>query len=196
MAQSEVMLEAKVSEILENILGLLSLEGSFEVEELADSVNVSIDTEDAGRLIGRGGENLTALQLLVNQILSRQLGPQEEGKPEFKRVVVDVANWKKQKEDDLTDKAKEWAKQVLDENKPMELEPMPSWQRRIIHLSVEGIEGVTTESVGEGDDRHLVIKPAGGDLQAEPSEAVSVDKESAEEVVDAPVDEKEAAQKE
>lgn len=184
MAQSEVMLEAKVSEILENILGLLSLEGSFEVEEKDQSVEVSIDTEDAGRLIGRGGENLTALQLLVNQILSRQLGVSSDEKQEFKRVVVDVANWKKQKEGDLNEKAKEWAQQVLDENKSLELEPMPSWQRRIVHLSIEDIEGVTTESIGEGEERHLVIKLAGETSQeeaAEPSALVEepVEKETA-----------------
>lgn len=152
------MLESKVSEILENILGLLLLEGSFEVEEKEEGVFVFIETDDAGRLIGRQGETLTALQLLVNQILSRQLenSGQKDG---FKRVLIDVSNWKKQKEEDLADRAKKIAEEVKESKKPMEIEPMPAWQRRVFHLVIEDTPGVTSESVGEGAERHLVIKP-------------------------------------
>lgn len=50
--------------------------------------------------------------------------------------------------------------QVKETNQPLELEPMPSWQRRIIHMQVQEAEGVDSESVGEGESRHLVIRPA------------------------------------
>jgi spoIIIJ-associated protein len=164
------MLETKVSEILENILGLLALEGSFEVEEKEDQVAVSIDTDDAGRLIGRGGETLSALQLLVNQMLSRQLSAgQTEQSSEFKRVIIDVANWRSDKEQDLADKAMQYAEQVKESGQPLELEPMPSWQRRIIHMTLQEIEGITSESEGEGLDRHLVIKP--GNAESTPAES-------------------------
>lgn len=146
-------MEATVSEILENILGLLALEGSFEVNEKEEGIFVTIDTEDAGRLIGRNGETLTALQYLVNQILSRQ---QEE----FKRVIVDVANWRSSKEEDLARRASEWAAQVLETGKPLELEPMPAWQRRVVHMTIQDTPGVASESEGEGIERHLVISPA------------------------------------
>lgn len=146
-------MEAQVSEILENILGMLALEGSFEVNEKEEGIFVTIDTTDAGRLIGRNGETLSALQFLVNQILAKQT-------EEFKRVIVDVANWRSSKEEDLARKAKEWADQVKESGKPMELEPMPSWQRRIIHMTIQDTEGVSSESTGEGPDRHLVISPA------------------------------------
>jgi len=146
--------EAKVSEILENILGLLALEGSFEVVEGTDEVVVTVEPNDPGRLIGFRGETLDALQLLVNQIVSRQ------SPDEFKRVVVDVAGWRKNKEEDLAKRAKGWAQEVKESGKEMELEPMPSWQRRIVHLAIEEVEGVTSESIGEGWDRHLVIKTA------------------------------------
>lgn len=152
------MLEAKVSEILENILGLLNLEGSFEVTEEEELINVSIETEDAGRLIGRQGETLSALQLLVNQILSRQI--QLEGKEslKFKKVIIDVSNWRKQKQEDLSERTQKWIEQVKESGKPLELEPMPAWQRRVVHLEVEKAEGVTSESTGEGEERHLIIK--------------------------------------
>jgi spoIIIJ-associated protein len=148
-------MEAKVSEILENVLSLLSLEGSFEVNEKDEGIFVTIDTEDAGRLIGHQGETLAALQLIVNLILSKEDG-------EFKRVIIDVSNWRKSKEEELAHRARRWAEEVKESGKSMELDPMPAWQRRIVHMTIEGTEGVTSESMGEGMDRHLVINPADG----------------------------------
>lgn len=146
-------MEERVSEILENILSLLSLEGSFEVEEKEDGVFVSIDLSEPGILIGRGGETLSALQLLLNLAVYKQFGE------ESKRVIVDVADWRKSKEEELAHKARNWAETVLETKEPMELLPMPSWQRRIIHMTIEGTKGVKSESTGEGAERHLVISP-------------------------------------
>ncbi len=147
-------MEAKVSEILENILGLMALEGSFEVTEGPDEVVVSIETNDAGRLIGFKGETLDALQLLVNLIANKGTG---EG--EYKRVIVDVAGWRKSKEGDLERRARLWADEVIEAGREIELDPMPAWQRRIVHMIVSEVEGVESESMGEGRDRHLVIRP-------------------------------------
>lgn len=152
-------MEAVVSEILENVLSLLAMEGSFEVTEGDSDVVVSIDTEDAGRLIGVRGETIDALQLLVNQIASKQ------HKDAFKRVIVDVGDWRKNKENELSSKAQRWADEVKESGKEMELEPMPAWQRRIIHLTIESIDGVSTQSIGEGRDRHLVIAPGDNAVQ-------------------------------
>lgn len=154
-------MEARVSEILENILGLLSLEGSFEVVEGPEEISVSIEANDPGRLIGFKGETLDALQLIINQILGRQItNEHKEGEEEvkFKRVVIDVAGWRKQKEGDLERRARVWAEEVLEKKQPVELDPMPSWQRRIIHMVIADVPGVESESIGEGKERHLVIK--------------------------------------
>lgn len=147
-------MEAKVSEILENILGLMALEGSFEVTEGPEEVLVSIETNDAGRLIGFKGETLDALQLLVNLIANKGM------EDSYKRVVVDVAGWRKSKEGDLERRARSWANEAKESGKEIELDPMPSWQRRIVHMVVSDVEGVESESLGEGRERHLVIKPA------------------------------------
>lgn len=147
-------MEETLSEVLDNLLGLLLLEGSYEIEEVDESVNVLIETKDAGRLIGFRGESLESLQLIVNQIMSRKT--KEEG---FKRVILDVEGWRKQKEADLKVQASGWAKQVLETGKEMELEPMSAWQRRVVHMAVEEAGKLSTESVGEGRDRHIVIKP-------------------------------------
>jgi spoIIIJ-associated protein len=146
-------MEAKVSDILDNVLGLLLLEGSYDIQETEDGLTVEIETPDAGRLIGFKGESLSSLQLLVNQMVAKV----SDG--EFKRVILDVSGWRQNKEKELLEKARGWASDVLESGKEMELEPMPSWQRRIVHMGVQETEGVESESVGDGRDRHLVIKP-------------------------------------
>lgn len=148
------MTQEDLSEILDNILGLLLLEGSYDIEEKDDMYHVSIQTDEAGRVIGYKGESLEALQLLINQIVSQR-------STEFKRVIIDVADWRKNKEEELAQRAKEWANQVLESKKELELEPMSSWQRRVVHVTLQDMEGVESESIGEGRERHLVIKPIG-----------------------------------
>ncbi len=146
-------MEEQLSEVLDNILGLLLLEGSYEVEEVDEGFAVSIDTKDAGRLIGARGESLEGLQLIINQIMSRKAG--EGG---FKRVMLDVAGWRKQREAELKSMAESFGKQVLESGKELELEPMSSWQRRVVHMVLEALGGLSSESIGEGRDRHIVIK--------------------------------------
>ncbi len=167
-------MEARVSEILENVLGLLGLEGSFEVTENEKDVTVVIETDDAGRLIGYKGETLDALQLLVNLMASKNA---PEG--EFKRVMIDVGGWRKNKEEDLESRAKEWAEEVIETQKEIALDPMPSWQRRIVHLVIEATEGVESESMGDGRDRHLVIRPAGS-IKTSPDSEETSEKENEE----------------
>lgn len=147
-------MEQQLSDILDNLLGMLLLEGSYDMEETEESFLVSIETKDAGRLIGARGESLDALQLLVNQMVARKVG--ETG---FKRVVIDVEGWRKQKEEELIKSAQSWGKQVLESGKPLELEPQSSWQRRVVHMTISEMPGLESESMGEGRDRHIVIKP-------------------------------------
>ena len=151
-------MEESLSEILDNLLGLLLLEGSYDIEETEEGFSVSVETKDAGRLIGSRGESLESLQLIINQLLSRQLKDGEQDG--FKRVIIDVAGWRKQKEEELKNLAQDWGKQVLETKKELELEPMSAWQRRVIHTVIGEMEGLETESMGEGRDRHIVIRPA------------------------------------
>ncbi len=146
-------MEEKLSDILDNILGLLLLEGSYEIEEVEENFTVSIETKDAGRLIGARGESLDGLQLLINQIMSKKAGESE-----FKRVILDVEGWRKQKEEELSQRANEWGKQVLETGKDLDVEPQSSWQRRVVHTVISEMGGLSSESIGEGRDRHIVIK--------------------------------------
>ncbi len=152
-------MEQQLSDILDSILGLLLLEGSYEIEETNQGFQVSIETKDAGRLIGVRGESLDGLQLIVNQIMSRKQGELAPSEVEgFKRVILDVSGWRKQKEEELTQRAQEFGKQVLESGKEMELEPQSAWQRRVVHMVISEMEGVESESAGEGRERHVVIK--------------------------------------
>ena len=103
-----------------------------------------------GFLIGGRGETIRAIQFMVSNALRSQQFEQS-------RVHVDIADYKKQRADRLETQAQEWIKQVKDSGEPMELKPMNAADRRIIH-KVADDEGLTTESLGEGRDRYVVIK--------------------------------------
>lgn len=105
-----------------------------------------------GFLIGQRGDTLRSLQFIVATALKNQ-------DYQVVRVNIDVADYKRQRADRLSDKAGTWVKQVKDSGEPMDLVPMNPADRRTIHkLAAE--EGLVTESVGEGRDRHIVLKPA------------------------------------
>src|SRR5690606_30846645 len=104
-----------------------------------------------GFLIGQRGETMRSLQFLVSQAL-RQQGY------EFVRVNVDVDDYKKQRAERLAKTAEDWIKQVKDSGEQLELKPMSAADRRIVH-KVASEAGLMTESIGEGRDRRVVLKP-------------------------------------
>ncbi|MBI2338154.1 hypothetical protein HYU95_03125 [Candidatus Daviesbacteria bacterium] len=73
-------------------------------------------------------------------------------------MLIDVEGWRKQKEEELKKSAESWGKQVLESGKEIALEPQSPWQRRIVHMVISEMEGVESESAGEGRDRHIIIK--------------------------------------
>jgi spoIIIJ-associated protein len=105
-----------------------------------------------GFLIGQRGENMRAMQFLVASAL-------KNNDYEVTRVSVDVAEYKKQRADRLAQKAEGWVKAVQDKAEEMKLQPMNAADRRIVHR-VASEAGIVSESVGEGKDRHIVLKPA------------------------------------
>ena len=114
-------------------------------------IEVSIpSTSMNGFLIGQRGENMRSLQFLTSTAL-------KNNDYEISRVNLDVAGYKKQRADRLTEKAEDWMKQVKDSGEPMDLKPMNAADRRTIHkLAAE--HGLVSESAGEGRDRHIVLK--------------------------------------
>lgn len=105
-----------------------------------------------GFLIGQHGENMRALQSLVSTALKNQNFTHT-------RVNVDIADYKKQRAERVASTAVEWVTSVRDSGTPMELKPMSAADRRTVHKLAQEY-GLTSESVGEGRDRHIVLKKA------------------------------------
>jgi len=105
-----------------------------------------------GFLIGQRGETLRAIQFMVGNAL-------KNNGHEISRVSVDVAEYKKARADRVAKQAEDWVKEVKASGKPMELQPMNAADRRVIHKQA-GESGLLTESIGEGYDRHIILKPS------------------------------------
>ncbi|MDQ3158513.1 MAG: KH domain-containing protein [bacterium] len=105
-----------------------------------------------GFLIGQRGDTLRALQYMISSALRSQGF-------EFSRVHIDVADYKKQRAEKVASTAEEWVKKVKDSGEELALDPMNAADRRTVH-KLAGEHGLVTESVGEGRDRHIVLKPA------------------------------------
>jgi len=103
-----------------------------------------------GFLIGQRGETIRALQFMAGNAL-------RNNNFQYSRVHVDVADYKKQRADRVAEKAEEWVKKVKDSGEDMQLKPMNAADRRIVH-KVAADAGLATESMGEGRDRHVVLK--------------------------------------
>lgn len=105
-----------------------------------------------GFLIGQHGDTIRAIQFMVSTAL-------RNNNKEFTRVSVDIADYKKQRADRLAEKVEGWVAKVKSSGEDYTLKPMNSADRRIVH-KVADEAGLRTESVGEGRDRHVVIKPS------------------------------------
>jgi len=125
---------------------------------------ISIDGESAGILIGHHGETLDALQYLVNLAANRR-GPGEdaENKKPFVKITVDIENYRAKREETLRQFAKRMAARAVKYKRPLTLEPMNPYERRIIHSEIQNIEGVSTHSIGMNNERKIVITPEHGE---------------------------------
>jgi spoIIIJ-associated protein len=144
-------------EILETLMAHLGFEGiSVEIREGETSrlnvVGDGADRDALGSLIGRKGERLSALQHLVNLMLSRRTG-------QWTRVLVDVEDYRGRRERQLAELAQRAAERVLETGKMLQLEPMPALERRWVHLALRDHEGVGTQSIGEEPNRRVVVLP-------------------------------------
>jgi len=153
--QSEEVTRAAVilaNEVLEKLLSLMSIPATIYVNELSQSGAISLDItgEYLGILIGRRGQTLYSLQYLVYLMMSHQLKAHVP-------VTIDVAGYRERRHEALKSLALRMAERVKDTGQSVTMEPMPAGERRIIHLALQDYPGVTTESIGEGEDRKVSI---------------------------------------
>jgi len=155
-ASPEALAAGKV--ILEKLLAHMGFNVRVEVEAGETSrLNVVGDGDERdalGALIGRKGERLSALQHLVNLMLSREMGA-------WTRVLVDVEDYRGRRERQLREIAERAAGRVLETGKMLQLEPMPALERRWIHLALRNNPDVATQSIGEEPNRRIVVLPRG-----------------------------------
>lgn len=136
---------------LEEIVDKLGIDAEVSLRQ-EDPITLDIAGEDLGILIGHRGETLTALQFILNQMLNHKTG-------QWMGVMVDVEDYRLRREDSLRGLARRMADRARYYRQPVTLEPMPAHERRIVHLALQEHPQVTTHSIGEGDDRRVVITP-------------------------------------
>lgn len=150
--QTTEVVIAKIKEILERA----GIEASLEREEHPEvaSFYINIVTPDAGLLIGAGAENLLALEHLIKRMTEKETKDAE--RPRF---FLDINGYRLHAIDALKEEAKQVAKKVRLYRKELVLKPMSAFERRIIHIALAEYPDITTESIGEGERRRVVIKP-------------------------------------
>lgn len=121
-------------------------------DEEPPTIFIDILGNDLGMLIGRRGDHLAQVQYLVNMIVNRRIET-------WTRVVLDVEGYRTRREESLVALAERVARQVVRSRRPVELEPMPPNERRIVHLTLRQHADVTTHSSGEGNQRHITVEP-------------------------------------
>lgn len=147
-------------EILSDLLRLMGIRASVDIEQgddLADEGQpapavLNITGDDLGILIGRRGETLRTLQYLVRLMVSHRV-------KHWTDLVVDVEHYCLRRRQALVSLAERIADRVAKERRPQALEPMPSYERRIVHITLRNHPQVTTQSVGEGERRKVTIVP-------------------------------------
>ena len=143
----------RVRELIEGILDELDLEGEVEIREDDDAIEATIEGEDDyGLLIGKRGQTIDALQLLCYQAAFR-------GMRERKRVLLDAAGYRERRREVLTGRADRAAEQALEGDCTVQMDPMSSQERRIVHEHLKERAGIETYSEGDEPRRCVIVAP-------------------------------------
>jgi spoIIIJ-associated protein len=138
-------------DVLQHVLRYMNIHALVQVRSTKPlTLNIHGINENLGLLIGRRGETLAALQLLVNLIVSHRTRHRM-------RIIVDAENYRQRREENLRSLAQRVAQQVRSYHRSIALEAMPPHERRIVHIALSDSKDISTESIGEGDERRVVI---------------------------------------
>lgn len=144
-----------VEEFLDGLLEAFDLEGDIETEKVDDeNAEVRVEGDDLGLLIGPKGQTLNAVQDLARTVVQRRLAGSLEG-----RVRVDVGGYRQRRRAALERFAQQVAEDVLDSGSQKVLEPMSPPDRKVVHDTINEIDGVTTISEGDEPRRRVVVQP-------------------------------------
>ena len=158
----------KARELLVGMLERMGIPAEVETREEADKVVLDVkckSEDDVQRIIGRRGQVVDALQHLIGKMLVKgkervEKGAEKaEGRERGKPVVVDAGGYRQRHIERLEGLAARMAEKAKTTGQPVDLSPMPAHDRRVIHMALANIDGVSTKSEGEGDLRHIVVRP-------------------------------------
>ena len=144
--------EKIVKNTTEELLKLLGIEGGIEINFADETVGIVLDTPDSGVVIGRHGDILESLQLILSIAISKNLN-------RFLRISLEVGDYKKNREEWLRTTALDAKDKAINQGREITLPELKAWERRIVHLTLKDDEEVVSESIGEGRDRVLIIRP-------------------------------------
>lgn len=148
------MKESKIKETIEKIFKLTSCSlVSLDIQNENNMIWCAIETPDSRFMIGRDGETLKSLNHLIQKILEKDF--EEDG---VKNILIDVNGYQRKRFDNLKNIAHMMAERAKYFKSNIEIDPMPAFERRIIHLFLENDKEIKTESEGEGQNRRVVIK--------------------------------------
>jgi spoIIIJ-associated protein len=151
-ADSELAPVEALEELLEEIVEGLHLDVEILVEEQDGVLSGRVDGEDVGLFIGRHGQTIDAVQHLAQRIVFPD-GPSQV------RVVIDANGYRERRADALRGEADDAADEALSSGKPVELDPLPPFERRIVHEYLRERGDVETHSEGNEPERYLVVTP-------------------------------------
>lgn len=143
-----------VEKLTKEVLEKIGAPAGVAVAENEDgSFKVDVRGDDLGALIGFHGEGLSGLQLFLNLAVHKKLS-------EWRRVLVDIGGYRAEREQKLFELAERTADRVRFLQTPVTLNPMPAFERRLVHLALADDDTIETESIGEGWERRVVVKPS------------------------------------
>ncbi|MBI4062297.1 KH domain-containing protein [Candidatus Gottesmanbacteria bacterium] len=142
-----------VKQLTEELLQKLEIEAAVSVAtDETGAYRVHIETQETGLLIGYHGRTLESFQIILGIMVSKGLGS-------WVKVYVNVGDYREKREETLMHMAMRAAERVLATGRAVELPDLTASERRVVHLTLSGDERVSTESVGEGNNRTLLVKP-------------------------------------
>lgn len=147
-------LDARVIDFITDVLGAMGLSVDVSLEETPDAVRVNITGEGAEALLRRQGDTLDALQVIVNTAFRRE----ERGERHY---LVDALEFRKNKDDELRQTARRLIDLARTTNVPQEMGPLNPYARRLVHLTVAEMPGMTSESIGDAFLKTIVISSQG-----------------------------------
>lgn len=143
---------SEIKGFLENVFREMGIEATISLSGGEEALELDVEGNNLGILIGRRGRTLEALQYLLNIVASRIAGGR-------RRVILDVAGYRQRRKQELEALAKGSAGEAIAQGAPVALEPMSPFERRIVHMALSDWPDVETRSEGEGPDRRVVIIP-------------------------------------